>query len=240
MKPIKNRSLKDDLSNYDKDAYEKPSVTVDISICAIIENDLKVLLVKRTNPPFRNCWAIPGGFVDVAQKETLEKTAARVLGKKTNLKKIYIEQLKTYGAPDRDPRMRIITVTYFALVPYDKISYQDIKGFDDTEEVDWFSLRKPPSGLAFDHADILEELLDRLKGKISYTPIAFNLVSEEFTWSDLQKVYEIILGTELLTPNFRRKLKELYFIEELPGKRKAKSPGRPPAFLKFNGIKELY
>ena len=120
--------LKDDLSNYNPKDYDSPSVTVDIAILSIIENDLKVLLIKRKYPPFRGYRAIPGGFVDIYRNETLKETALRELMEETNLKDIYIEQLKTYGDPNRDPRKRVITVAYFALVPYNLLKKLNIKG----------------------------------------------------------------------------------------------------------------
>lgn len=230
------RHLKDDASNYDSTAYTKPSVTVDICICSIIKNDLKILLIKRKYSPFKDCWAIPGGFVDITKEETLEETAIRELKEKTGLKNIYIEQLKTYGDPDRDPRMRIITVAYFALLPYNILEKQDIYGQDDAKEARWFSLRRIPKNTGFDHRQILKDLLERLKGKISYTNIAFSLVPEEFTWNELQKVYEIILNKKLL--NFRRKMQATYVFKEVCVN-KMKRVGRPSVTLKYIGNKEI-
>lgn len=237
-KTAEGKYLNEDASNYDSEAFEKPSVTVDMCICSIIKSDLKVLLIKRKYPPYRGYWAIPGGFVDLPKKETLEKTAARELGEETGLKNIYIEQLKTYGDPDRDPRMRIITVAYFALVPYNSLKNQNIKADDDAEDVGWFSLRKLPKKLAFDHKKILNDLLIRLVGKISYTNIAFSLLPVRFTWSELQKVYEIVLGKSLIAPNFRRKIRSMYNLKKLETK-KEKKAGRPPIYLKYISMKDL-
>lgn len=238
-KTAEGKDLKDDVSNYDENKYKKPSVTVDIAICSILDNDLKVLLIKRKYPPFRNHWAIPGGFVDIDQKESLKDTAKRELKEETGLEGIYIEQLKTYGDPDRDPRMRIITVAYFALIPAEKLSDKMIRAADDAKEAEWFSLRNLPENLAFDHKKILQELKNRLIGKISYTPIAFSLVPEKFTWPMLQHVYEIVMGRKLITPNFRRKIKSIYEIKELKTKSKMKSPGRHSTFLKYKKMKEF-
>ncbi len=240
MEGYEKNNLRDDLKNYDPESFSKPSVTVDIAVCSFFEDQLKVLLINRKFPPFRDSWAIPGGFLDLEKNENLEKTANRVLLKETNIEKIYLEQLKTYGEPDRDPRMRVITIAYFALIAYEDIKNQNIIAFDDAKDVQWFDLKKLPDNLAFDHKKILNELLERLVGKISYTPIAFNLVSKEFTWGDLQKVYEVILSKKLITPNFRRKIKDLYKIDKLKGKRILNEPGRPPVYLKFNGIKKVY
>jgi len=238
------KPLKDDLSNYDASKYERPSVTVDICICTIPmredgtfyshDKNLKVLLIKRKNPPFRNCWAIPGGFLEVSKRETLDETACRELVEETNLKGFYLEQLKSYGDPDRDPRTRVVTVAYFALVPWNNGLKKAMAG-DDAKEATWFNLRWPPQ-MAFDHRKILKDLMGRLAGKISYTPIAFSLLPKKFTWIQLQTIYEIILGRDLLTPNFRRKIKSLYEIEELdemiPGS------GRPSRLLRFKRMKE--
>ena len=141
--------LLDDLSNYDKNAYEKPSITVDVCICQIVDNDLKVLLIKRKNPPYRNYWAIPGGFVDIERKEDLKIAAIRELEEETGVKGVDVHQLATYGDPNRDPRMRIITVAYYAIVPSELIDQQNIEAADDAKEYQWASLRNLPP-MAFD------------------------------------------------------------------------------------------
>jgi len=237
VKSAEGENLKDDLSNYDSNAYEKPSVTVDICICTIINKRLMGLFIKRKHPPFRGKWAIPGGFLEVNKNETLEKTAARELREETGLKDIYIEQLKTYGNPNRDPRTRVITVAYFALLPYTALKTQVIKADDDAEEYEWFPLKDVPK-LAFDHNKIIEDLLIRLKGKITYTDIAFNLLPSTFTWSDLQSVFEIVLDKKLTPPNFRRKMRSLYKLKELKIKKEKEFIGRPPVTLCFKGMKD--
>ena len=237
---MNNNVLKNDLSNYNSGAYKKPSVTVDIVICSIINNDLMVLLIKRKNPPFKDYWAIPGGFVDIDRKETLEQTAQRELQEETNLKNIYLEQLKSYGDPDRDPRMRIITVAYFALIPWNEFSDQTIQAGDDAKDTCWFSIRNLPKDLAFDHVMILNDALNRLIGKISYSPIAFNFLPKKFTWTELQNVYEIVLGEKLITSNFRRKICSLYQITELKARKQMKKQGRPATYLIFEKVKETY
>ena len=239
MKTGEGHLLKKDASNYDSGKYEKPSVTVDICICTQKHRDIYILLIKRKYPPFQDRWAIPGGFVSIEKKETLEQTAARELKEETGLENIYTEQLKTYGDPDRDPRMRIITVAYYALVSSKVILDQEkttIAG-DDAKEYKWFSLTRPPEELAFDHKRILSDLLSRLRGKVCYTPIAFNFLPKKFTWNQLQEVYESILCRKLFAPNFRRKIKSLYKIKILKSTRKAF--GRPATLLSFKGIKEL-
>jgi len=230
--------LKDDLSNYDPTKYENPSVTVDICICTIKDDDLKILLIKRKYPPFRNCWAIPGGFVEIAKKENLYQTACRELQEETGISGVWIEQLKTYGTVDRDPRKRVITVVYYALIPWKELEKQHIEAADDAKEYYWFSLFKLPK-LAFDHETILKDLTIRLEGKISYTPLAFNLLPKIFTWNDLQKVYEIILQKGLITANFRRKINSLYQLKELKSAKIDDGPGRPAVLLIYNGEKNL-
>lgn len=235
-KTAEGKYLKDDASNYDPDAYKKPSVTVDICICTIIDGDFKVLLIKRKHPPFKGDWAIPGGFVNPDDEETLEETAIRELQEETGLKDIYIEQLRTYGDPGRDPRMRIVTVVYFALVAHSLFESQIIKADDDACDVGWFSMMRLPK-LGFDHDIILNDLLIRLRGKISYTDIAFSLLPPKFTWAELQRVYEIILGRSLLAPNFRRKIRSMYNLSVFAPK-KTKKAGRPPVHLEYVNMKE--
>jgi len=233
--------LKDDLSNYNADQYKKPSVTVDICICTIVDKSLKILLIKRKFPPFRDCWAIPGGFLDLNLGETLEEAAARELREETSLENIYVEQLKTYGDPERDPRTRVVTVTYFALVPWTDALKTSVEARDDAKEYRWFDLRYGvPPGIAFDHAKILGDLLNRLVGKLSYSPIAFSLLPKKFTWTELQSVYEVILGRKLVAPNFRRKIKGMYNIKESANFQRALKPGRPSTYLVLGKKKEAY
>lgn len=239
-KTAEGEFLLDDLSNYDAEAYDRPSVTVDICICTIKDGDLKVLLIKRKHPPFRNFWAIPGGFVDVKANETLQETAERELREETSAENVYLEQLKTYGDPGRDPRMRVVTVAYFALIPETQLQDQNICPGSDAKETGWFSLRDLPvyGQLAFDHKEILSDLLTRLEGKISYTPIAFSLVPKRFTWAQLQQVYEIVLGKKLSRANLRRKVRSMYRIRELKSKRLGKR-GRPSVYLRYEGMKNF-
>jgi 8-oxo-dGTP diphosphatase len=234
QKTAESTNLKDDASNYDKSVFDRPSVTVDIAVCTIFDGALRVLLIKRQFPPFKNNWAIPGGFVSIEKKESLEEAAKRKLQEETGIKNVYFEQLKTYGEPSRDPRMRVITVAYYALVPYSHLSAISPAS---SEETTWFSLECPPEKLAFDHKTILADLLARLRGKISYTPIAFSLLEKRFTWTELQEVYEVILGKNLVTPNFRRKLLSMYHLKELDVKKRTK--GRPSTLLHFEGEKEF-
>lgn len=189
------------LSKYDVTKYERPSVTVDVVIFTIRENDLKVLLVQRRDHPFKDKWAIPGGFVNM--DESLEVGARRELEEETGVQDVYMEQLYTFGDPDRDPRTRVITVTYFALVEARQV--RPLKAGSDAKAAEWFSVYNLPE-LAFDHAKILDYALTRLRYKLEYTNVAFQLLPELFTLTELQRVYEIIFNRPLDKRNFRKKL----------------------------------
>ena len=212
--------------NYDPSAYERPSVTVDVVIFSLAEGDLKVLLVKRKAKPFADVWAIPGGFVHM--DESLEEAAARELEEETAVSDVYIEQLYTFGDPDRDPRTRVITVAYFALVPYDAIQHRP---GDDAAETAWFSVFALPQ-LAFDHTEILDYAFQRLRYKLEYTSVGFELLPDVFTLSELQKAYEIILGEQLDKRNFRRKILSADILE-YTGKKKKDGEGRPAQLYQY-------
>ena len=200
--------------------YEKPSVTVDIVIFTIQDNDLKVLLVKRAVEPFKTKLAIPGGFVGI--DEALEDAAKRELQEETGVKDVYLEQLYTFGDPKRDPRGRVITVSYMALVNSENIK---LKATTDASEAQWFSVKRLPS-VAFDHKKILDYALKRLRWKFEYTTVAFSLIPREFTLSQAQNIYEIVFDKEFDKRNFAKKLLSLDILKE-EGIRKAVSH-RPP------------
>ena len=188
---------------YDPHRYERPSVTVDLVILTIQNSDLRVLLVKRGQWPFAGAWALPGGFVRM--EESLHETARRELAEETGLEgeDLYLEQLYTFGEPGRDPRTRVITVAYFALVPAD-VSRRLHAG-TDAADVRWFSAYALPD-LAFDHARVVDVALRRVRSKLDWTPIAFRLLPEQFTMSQLRNVYQIILNRELDKQNFSKKM----------------------------------
>lgn len=202
----------------------KPSVTVDVVIFSLKDDDLQVLLVKRKIAPHAGRWAIPGGFVGV--DEPLDEAARRELAEETGVRDVYLEQLYTFGDPKRDPRGRVITVTYFALVP----APLAVQAGSDAAEARWWSMYKLPS-LAFDHAKILDYALTRLRYKLEYTAVGFQLLPPAFTLSELQKAYEIVLGIELDKRNFRRKILEAAIIEET-GEYRA-GEGRPAMLYRF-------
>jgi 8-oxo-dGTP diphosphatase len=213
--------------NYDPSQYERPAVTVDVVIFSLIGWNLQVLLVKRKNWPFAGEWAIPGGFVRM--EESLEEAATRELAEETGVRDVYTEQLYTFGAPDRDPRMRVITVAYFALVPAGVAA--DYHAGTDAAEASWFDVDKLPD-LAFDHSEIIAYALERLRYKLEYTMVGFQLLPDVFTLSELQQAYELILGEELDKRNFRRKIHAAEILEYTGRKRRA-GEGRPARLYRY-------
>ncbi len=195
--------------------FPRPAITVDCVVFGLDEQHiLKVLLVRRNLPPFKGQWALPGGFVRM--EETLEEAALRELGEETGVRNIFLEQLYTFGEIHRDPRDRVITVTYYALV---NLGEYQLAAATDVEEAAWFAIdRLPP--LAFDHETIFQTALKRLKGKLRYEPIGFELLPKKFPLSQLQKLYEIVLGQELDKRNFRKKILKMDLLIELDEKQK--------------------
>ncbi|MFC1464263.1 MAG: NUDIX domain-containing protein [Candidatus Brachytrichaceae bacterium NZ_4S206] len=182
-------------------------VTVDIVIFTLRDGDLQVLLVKRKTPPFEGRWAIPGGFVQ--HDESLEDAAARVLFDEAGVRGVHIEQLYTFGRVDRDPRGRMVTVAYFALVP----APLALHAGNSTSDAQWKSVYDLPE-MAFDHAEIVNYALKRLRYKLEYTAVGFQLLPKTFTLSQLQKAYETVLGERLDKRNFRRRILQAQVIEE--------------------------
>ncbi len=182
--------------------YQHPraALTVDCVVFGLDESELKLLLIERALEPFKGKWALPGGFVRVA--ETLDEAARRELVEEAGLKHVFLEQLYTFGGVDRDPRERVVSVAYYALV---KLAAHNTKAATDAADARWFPVSKVPK-LAFDHADILATALARLKGKVRYQPIGFELLPPKFTLSQLQHLYEAVLATGLDKRNFRKKV----------------------------------
>jgi len=180
--------------------YPHPAVTVDCIIFALHENDLKVLLIQRKADPYRDCWAFPGGFVDI--NEDIEAAAKRELWEETGVENVFLEQLYTFGAPQRDPRERVITVAYYSLV---KLSEHTVRAASDALNACWFPVRQLPP-LAFDHHLIMDMAMKRLQGKVLYAPVIFELLADKFKLPELQRVYEIILEHPLDKKIFRKKI----------------------------------
>ena len=198
------------MKKYDSSKYEKLSVAVDLLVFTIEDDTLKVLMVKRSEDPFANMLALPGVFVGI--NETLDEAAVRGIREETGLKDIYFEQLYTFGDVKRDPRMRIISVAYMALVPIEKLNFIAGKRTIEAKLVSVEELLNSKQKIAFDHKSIIQYARWRLANKVEYTGIAFHLVDEEFTLPALQRVYEILLGRPLYKANFRKKVAPL--IEE--------------------------
>lgn len=188
--------------------FARPALTVDIVVFGLDENDLQVMLVQRDLPPFEGQWALPGGFVRV--EETLEEAARRELVEETGLKDIYLEQLYTFGAVERDPRERVVTVAYYALV---NLEGHDVRASTDARNAAWFPLSDLPE-LAFDYQEILDMAHERLRGKVRYQPIGFELLPDRFTLRQLQHLYEVILDRELDKRNFRKKVLAMEIVKE--------------------------
>ncbi|MGB5398319.1 MAG: NUDIX domain-containing protein [Gammaproteobacteria bacterium] len=188
--------------------YPHPAVTVDIVIFTIRDNELKLLLIRRAGEPYQGKWALPGGFIEL--DEDLDSAASRELEEETGVSGVFLEQLYTFGKPDRDPRERVITVAYYALIPSERIRLQ---AASDAEAVGWFGMKELPE-LAFDHVDILALAHQRLEAKLDYSTIAFQFLDDEFTLHDLQRVYEIIQRTVIDKRNFRKWVLALGQIEE--------------------------
>jgi 8-oxo-dGTP diphosphatase len=178
---------------------------------AFQNDELTVLLIRRTHDPFAQKWALPGGFV--GEQEDLYDAALRELKEETNVSNVYLEQLFTFGQPGRDPRARVITVAYFALLSADEVAEQRIRSGDDAGEARWWSIYALPE-LAFDHARILDYALQRLRWKLEWTALGFLLLPKEFTLSELQRVYETVLREPLDKRNFRRKILSAGVLEE--------------------------
>lgn len=206
--------------------YPRPALTVDCIIFGLDKKDLKVLLIKRGLEPFVGKWALPGGFVDM--EEDLHQAALRELEEETGVKDVFIEQLYTFGKQGRDPRGRVVSVAYYALV---NLGEHPIKASSDADEAAWFGIDQLPA-LAFDHEEIMDVAIKRLRGKVVYQPIGFELLPSKFTLTQLQQLYEIILGVKINKRNFRTKILKMDILEQCE---RQQGVSHRPAFLyKFN------
>jgi 8-oxo-dGTP diphosphatase len=217
------------LADYRAEDFPRPSVTVDIVIFTILDADLKILLIRRENHPFKGHWALPGGFVRIGatakdRGEDLDEAATRRLSEETGLPKgsVFLEQLHTFGRADRDPRTRVITVAYYALVRPEL--GRIVRAGIDTVEAGWKSVSEELASLelAFDHEEIITRALERVRSKLNDSNVAFELVPETFTIPELRAAYEVIDGVRYDPGNFRRRFKRMLddgVIEKAPGKR---------------------
>jgi 8-oxo-dGTP diphosphatase len=188
--------------------YPRPAVAVDCVVFGFDDGELKVLLIRRGLAPFKGRWALPGGFVRL--DETLDAAARRELAEEAGLADVYLEQLYTFGTVDRDPRERVLSVAYYALVALDR---HPPTAATDADAAAWFAVADLPS-LAFDHAEIVTAAVARLRGKVRYQPVGFELLPERFTLSQLQHLYEAVLERPLDKRNFRKKLLSMDVVVE--------------------------
>jgi len=209
-------------------AYPRPSVTVDVVLFTFSDGELRTLLIQRAGPPHTGQWALPGGFVHL--DESLEAAAQRELLEETGVEDVYLEQLYTFGEPERDPRGRVITVVYFALISADQAARMAVRGGDDAQDAAWWNVYNLPP-LAFDHAPILDYALQRLRWKLEWTALGFLLLPAQFTLSELQSVYETVLKEGLDKRNFRRKILAADILEESGGYREGDH--RPAKLYRF-------
>ncbi|MEK7358231.1 MAG: NUDIX domain-containing protein [Bdellovibrionota bacterium] len=212
--------------------FPRPALAVDVVVFGYrgLENPgegLSLLLVKRGIEPFKDRWALPGGFVQM--NETLDEAAMRELKEESGLKNVFLEQLYTFGEVERDPRERVISVSYFALVQPSKF---ELKATTDAIDAKWFPMEKRPK-LAFDHAEIIEVAVQRLRNKIRYEPIGFELLPRKFTLTQIQSLYETILDQKLDKRNFRRKISSYGILKELDDKVE-NVPYRAPSLFAFD------
>lgn len=231
------------LKDYDVKAFDRPSVAVDLVLMSVKNGQLVAMLQQRDNHPFKNSWALPGGFVGMS--ESIDDAAARILGEKAGMANCFLEQLYTFGAPKRDPRTRVISVAYFALLPFKQFE----KALEIKIDLSLSKLNVPWSGetggpvnalddanaaltLAFDHREILGLAVKRLRGRLDYSPIAFALLPSLFTLRQLQNVHQAILGVELRKPAFRRRMIDKGWIEAT-GKKESGQTFRPAELFKL-------
>ena len=191
--------------------YPRPAVTTDCVVFGFDGHDLKILLVQRGIEPFKGDWAFPGGFIDI--NETAEKGALRELKEETGLKLSFLKQVGAFSDVKRDPRTRVITIAYYALA-----KKSAVQGGDDAAKAQWFPLNDVPR-LAFDHDYILRKTMQKLRQDIHFEPIGFGLLDEEFTISELQRLYEAILGIKFDRRNFYKKILQTGILDEVEDER---------------------
>lgn len=208
-------------------SYKNPALAVDLVVFGYHEQTLSVLLLNRKEEPFKDQWTLPGAFLQM--EETFQQTCSRVLETKLGMDDVFVEQLFSFDDPARDPRGRVISVTYYALVNPHKL---EITAGKMANDVKWFNVKKVPA-LGFDHKEIFNKALQRLKSKILYFPVGFELLDELFTMTELHDLYECILGINIDRRNFRRKILDSAYIINTGQKREGLQ-NRHPDLYKFN------
>ena len=206
--------------------YPHPAVTTDCVVFGFDGSNLNLLLIERGIEPFKGKWALPGGFMNM--DETAEQGAMRELQEETSIKDIYIEQFHTFTSVNRDPRERVLTIAFLAFIRQEK--YEVIAG-DDAAKAQWFPIDHLPE-LAFDHKEIIAMALDKLKWKITYEPIAFRLLNKTFTMTQVQTIYEVVLGQTFDRRNFHKKMTALGYI--IPTEMQSRGSGRPGTLFTFD------
>jgi 8-oxo-dGTP diphosphatase len=209
--------------------HPHPAVTVDCVVFGLADHGLQLLLIKRADEPFKNSWALPGGFVEI--DESADDAALRELEEETGVTNVFVEQLYTFSDVARDPRERVISVAYYALV---RPASVELVAGSDASEAEWFPVAKLPE-LAFDHKLIAKTGLERLRGKVRYQPIGFELLPRKFTLKQLQQMYETVLGRALDKRNFRSKILAMGVLDPLEEVAKSEGvTGRAPKLFRFN------
>jgi 8-oxo-dGTP diphosphatase len=210
-------------------AMQNIKVAVDAVVFGYTSKEgLSVLLIKRNIKPFKDSWALPGGLV--GDDESLEDAIQRELKEETGVNINYLEQLYSFGKPGRDPRNRVISITYYGLVKPDAF---ELHADTDAADVAWFNIKKLPQ-LAFDHKEILKAAHERLKNKMLYQPVGFELLEEKFPFSELEKLYMAVLDRPIDRRNFKKKVVKFGFLEETTEKQALDGAGRPGNLFRFN------
>lgn len=223
-----SHSESDFLKNYNPNNFDRPNTTVDVVIYSLINSQLHVLVMQRENHPYKNIWALVGGFVDINHDETLEQTALRKLQEKTGVKSPYLEQYGSVGSNNRDPRYWSISTVYFALLPYESIQLDMDNSINDLK---WLPLKNGEANekLAFDHNQLIKSCTERLQSKVLYSSLPFYLLKQPFTLTELRDVYQIILEEDLEPKTFRRRMLGAKILEETG--ETAQSHSKKPAML---------
>ncbi|RPE13969.1 NUDIX domain-containing protein [Chitinophaga lutea] len=208
-------------------SYQNPALAADLVVFGYYDNTLSVLLLNSKAEPFKDCWTLPGAFVQM--EETLQQACSRILTTKLGMDKVYLEQLYTFDDPQRDPRGRVVAVAHYALINPKKF---EVVAGQMANDVRWFPVKKLPA-LGFDHKEMFGVALQRLRSKILYFPVGFELLDEQFTMTELHELYECILGIGIDRRNFRRKILDSEYIINTGVKREGLQ-NRPAELYKFN------